>query len=273
MNSKAMKPKDKRFLISLLVTISEQSKQQDFIAELDPFFICYSFFLNDTSKPQNSCAPKTPQFSTPQGNTDIGARYLAPMYGRLYHYAGNNPVRYIDPTGMMEEDLSPIDGFLTSSNAITGFFFALCEAACRGEKYAKAVMTEKFNELNLPEGIIVGFMQDKGDPFKCKMISDGAGKLSHLFLGATILINFIDVLLVYRNSGGDTDAATRRFVRNTITTAGTIVGGKIGAWVGSEVTSLFAPGAGSVVGGALGGISAGIYTNYLLNKKFDELGW
>ena len=138
MNSKAMKPKDKRFLISLLVTTSEQSTRQGFVTDLFLFLLRYPFLLNNASKTQNSCGLKTPQLNVPQGNIYMGARYLDPKYSRwisvdpalgeyipaagkgnsenagnlpgmggiynhingdLYHYAGNNPIRYTDPTG------------------------------------------------------------------------------------------------------------------------------------------------------------------------------
>ena len=100
-----------------------------------------NFLLNNTSKPQNSCIQKTPQLNAPQGNIYMGARYLDPKYSRwisvdpalaeyipgagksneadklpgmggvfnsvnllLFHYAGNNPVRYVDPDGRVDWD-------------------------------------------------------------------------------------------------------------------------------------------------------------------------
>ncbi len=124
----------------LLITTSEQNRQSENIADLLIFLLRYSFLLNDTSEPQNSCDPKASQFPLPQGNIYMGARYLDPKYsrwistdpalgeyvphapvndeakkhnqnlpgmgglfnsvnGNLYHYAGNNPVRYTDPDG------------------------------------------------------------------------------------------------------------------------------------------------------------------------------
>ncbi len=126
-------------LIPMLLTTSEQSTQQDTIADLFIFLLRYSFMLNDATNTKNSCDQKTPQFPTPQGNIYMGARYLDPKYSRwistdpalaeyipgagksdeadkmpgmggvfnsvnlsLFHYAGNNPVRYVDPDGREE---------------------------------------------------------------------------------------------------------------------------------------------------------------------------
>ena len=143
----------------LLITTSEQSTRQGLIAELALFLLRYSFLLNDTSKPQNSCGLKTPQLNAPQGNIYMGARYLDPKYSRwisvdpalgeyvpqapinddakkhnqnlpgmggvfnsvnlsLFHYAGNNPVRYMDPDG--REDISSISmKFKKSTQSLT----------------------------------------------------------------------------------------------------------------------------------------------------------
>ena len=138
MNTRASNMKKTNILNLLLITTSEQNRQSENIADLFLFLLRYSFLLNDTSEPQNSCAVKSSQFPTPQGNIYMGARYLDPKYsrwisvdpalgeyipaagkgnsenavnlpgmggiynsenGNLYHYAGNDPVKYVDPDG------------------------------------------------------------------------------------------------------------------------------------------------------------------------------
>ena len=131
--------KNKQQKIShLFLLITKLKLRQEIDGVSDLFLLRYSFLLNDTSKPQNSCGLKKPQLNAPQGNIYMGARYLDPKYsrwisvdpalgeyvpgagkgnsenagnlpgmggiynhinGRLYHYAGNNPVRYMDPDG------------------------------------------------------------------------------------------------------------------------------------------------------------------------------
>ena len=132
MIARETKPAHQKILISLLLTTSEKSTQQGFIAELYLFFIRYTFLLEQSSNTKNSCASKTPQLNVPQGNIYMGARYLDPKYSRwlstdpaltsyvernyegpssgiynsvnlnLYHYGGNNPIKYVDPDGREE---------------------------------------------------------------------------------------------------------------------------------------------------------------------------
>ena len=141
MNRCEMRLKNKKILTSLLVTTSELSTRQDTVTDLFLFLLRYPFLLNNKSNTQNSRVQKTPQLNVPQGNIYMGARYLDPKYSRwisvdpalaeyipgagksdeadklpgmggvfnsvnlsLFHYAGNNPVRYTDPTGMAAYD-------------------------------------------------------------------------------------------------------------------------------------------------------------------------
>ncbi|MBR6295070.1 MAG: hypothetical protein IKR40_01160 [Treponema sp.] len=68
MNNIALELKNKKILISLLLTTSEKSSQQGFIAELYLFFTHYSFLLDKATELKNSCVVKTSKLSAPQGN-------------------------------------------------------------------------------------------------------------------------------------------------------------------------------------------------------------
>ncbi len=136
-NIKQIKPTT-YFIISMCIATKEHLYEEESGFDIFTFLLCYSFLLNDATKPQNSRVQKTSQLNAPQGNIYMGARYLDPKYSRwistdpalgeyipaagkgnsenagnlpgmggiynhingdLYHYAGNNPVRYVDPDG------------------------------------------------------------------------------------------------------------------------------------------------------------------------------
>ena len=123
----------------MCIATKEHLYEEESGFDIFTFLLRYPFLLNNASKTQNSCDQKTPQLNALQGNIYMGARYLDPKYSRwisvdpalreyvpgagksdeadklpgmggvfnsvnlsLFHYAGNNPVRYLDPDGKTE---------------------------------------------------------------------------------------------------------------------------------------------------------------------------
>ena len=128
--SKIIETKQKVKHPQLLILLSSTTYQQEYDSalELFLFLLHYSFLLHDNETTQKICILKTTHFHVPQGNGENGARYLDPKYSRwistdpalgeyasgsdagcggiynhvnlsLYHYGGNNPIRYMDPDG------------------------------------------------------------------------------------------------------------------------------------------------------------------------------
>ncbi len=160
MTDRETKLAHRNILTSLLITTSEQSTRQGFVTDLFLFLLRYPFLLNNASKTQNSRGLKTPQLNVPQGNIYMGARYLDPKYsrwisvdpalaeyipgagksdeadklpgmggiynsvnGNLYHYAGNNPVRYVDPDGLSTKSvLKLIAKYRDTINSVAGYY-------------------------------------------------------------------------------------------------------------------------------------------------------
>ena len=118
--------KNKNFL-TVIVT-SAHLQEYFSVSELFFFLLHYSFLLQDNETTHKTCTLKTSHFLVSQENRKNGTRYLDPKYSRwistypaleeymsvsdagcggaynpvnmsLYHYAGNNPVKYTDPDG------------------------------------------------------------------------------------------------------------------------------------------------------------------------------
>ena len=140
--SKIIETKQKVNHPQLLILLSSTAYQQEYDSalELFLFLLHYSFLLHDNETTQKICILKTTHFLIPQVNGENGARYLDPKYSRwisvdpalgeyvpaagksnetdklpgmgglfntvnlsLYHYAGNNPVKYVDPDGRTDD--------------------------------------------------------------------------------------------------------------------------------------------------------------------------
>ena len=126
--SKGLETKQK-FLINLFIAQLVLHQEYDSASDLLLILLRYSFLLTDSPSENNflkRCVPNHGDISTQNPN---GARYLDPKYSRwlstdpalssyveknydgpsggifnsvnlnLYHYGGNNPIKYVDPDG------------------------------------------------------------------------------------------------------------------------------------------------------------------------------
>ena len=126
----AVRPKNENNFLRLLLSLklAEYKIAAESFSEIVLFLVQYSFLFEDTEKILNSCDSEQSQLYTLQGDRGIGARYLDAKYSRwlsadpalndyvggtsfgeggvfnyvnlnLYHYGGNNPIKYTDPDG------------------------------------------------------------------------------------------------------------------------------------------------------------------------------
>lgn len=140
MNDEAMNPNKNHFLLPLLLITPEQNTQQASITELFIYLIQYSFLFNESASEKEILKRDFSNNGELSSQNPNGARYLDPKYSRwisvdpalgeyvpgagkanakdagglpgmgglfnsvnlsLFHYAGDNPVRYVDPDGRM----------------------------------------------------------------------------------------------------------------------------------------------------------------------------
>ena len=130
-----VRPKNENNFLRLLLSLklAEYKIAAESFSEIVFFLVQYSFLFEDTEKVLNSCGTEHSQLYALQENRGLGARYLDPKYSmwistdpalgeymagssagcggvfnpvnfNLYHYGGNNPVRYVDPNGRTTRD-------------------------------------------------------------------------------------------------------------------------------------------------------------------------
>ena len=167
--------KKKKFL-TLLLTSEKTELSDDFntLKDLILFLIKYAFILNDTTSYNNFLKREFPKHEELFFKNSNVARYLDPKYSRwlstdpalgdyasgsdagcggiynhvnlsLYHYGGNNPIKYVDPDGnyiiLNESQNERTKNFVESENSENSSYFGL-----GNEKYIP--MGYYFSSLN-----------------------------------------------------------------------------------------------------------------------------
>ena len=167
--------KKKKFL-TLLLTSEKTELSDDFntLKDLILFLVKYAFILNDTTSYNNFLKREFPKHEELFFKNSNVARYLDPKYSRwlstdpalgdyasgsdagcggiynhvnlsLYHYGGNNPIKYVDPDGnyiiLNESQNERTKNFVESENSENSSYFGL-----GNEKYIP--MGYYFSSLN-----------------------------------------------------------------------------------------------------------------------------
>ena len=211
---------------------------------------------------------------------------LIPANAGLFHYAGNNPVRYIDPSGMMEEEYENINKKISDADFVVTLFSAIFEEIGKNKPTVEPILSEAFNDLGVPKGVIVGFKLSPQDE-KLLSKSKSLSKISKCLLVASIFIDFVNAAAVGAKDGDIAQA--KRLVRNLITTCavykatetGAAIGKFIVGGIGGALGTFVSPGtgtatgkiAGSIIGGVGGGFLAGWFVQKKLDEFFEKKGW
>ncbi len=186
----------------------------------------------------------------------------------------------------MEEEYENASDKISNADFITTLFSAVFEEVGKNKPTVEPVLSEAFNELGVPEGVIVGFKLSPQDSKLLKK-SEKLSPISKCLLAASIVIDFMDAAAVGEKNGDL--AETKRLTRNLLTTfvvyqaskLGSLAGKNILGWAGGFIGTAISPGAGtvigkiggSIVGGVGGGFLAGWYVQTKLDEFFEKRGW
>ena len=182
----------------------------------------------------------------------------------LYAYGANNPVHYIDPTGMMNEDLETT----SKINDVVSGIVSTGEAAFKesGKTQYTNNVSKSFNDSGIVEGVEISTPKKILDP-KIDAAVNSAKTLNKIGKALTLAgigIALTDTVITCVETK-DVAAGAKRLVRNGAVIAGSFVTSKV---VTMATAPLITP-----VGGAIAGVAAGTAVGVAIDKKFEEIGW
>ena len=191
-------------------------------------------------------------------------RLAAPANCDLYHYAGNNPVKYTDPTGMMDESLEIPNKVNDIASATISTGETILKEA--GKPRFTSTTSQAFNDLGIVEGVQYCTPKRIIDPKidSAARAANGLAKVGKALTAIGIGIALVDVgITAYKTQ--DLTAVGKRIVRNTSVIAGSMV---VSYLITAVSTPILTP-----VGGVAAGIVAGTVTGSQIDAYFEKRGW